>query len=83
MAISHIEMGYDPNHPYAQFPIKGAGGTTTYYADYYYQDTGQRLAQFGGSWSSGSTAGLSFWYLSSPSSLVHSTLGGRMVRKPM
>ena len=77
------EMGYDPNRPYAQFPIKGAGGTTTYYADHYYQGLGQRIARFGGYWSVGSYAGLSFWYLSDSSSSMSSYVGGRLVRKPM
>ena len=77
------EMGYDPNHPYAQFPIKGAGGTTTYYADHYYQDLGQRLALFGGNWSTGSYAGLSFWHLHNSSSIAYSSIGGRLLRKPL
>ena len=77
------EMGYDPNRPYAQFPIKSAGGTTTYYADHYYQDLGQRIALFGGLWSNGSYAGLSFWRLNSSSSNASSSFGGRMVRKPL
>lgn len=77
------EMGYDPNHPYAQFPIKGAGGTTTYYADHYYQDLGQRIALFGGSWSNGSVAGLSVWVLGYSSAHASSSVGGRLVRKPM
>lgn len=77
------EMGYDPNRPYAQFPTKGAGGAATYYADHYYQDAGQRIARFGGSWSHGSSAGLSFWDLNTSSSTVYSGFGGRMVRKPL
>ena len=77
------EMGYDPNRPYAQFPIKGAGGTTTYYADHYYQDAGQRIARFGGSWSNGSNAGLSFWNWYGTSSAVGSSFGGRLLRKPL
>ena len=77
------ETGYDPNHPYVQLPTKGGGGTTTYYADHYYQDSGQRIARFGGAWSDGSLAGLSFWSLHSSSSIASSTLGGRLIRKPL
>lgn len=77
------EMGYDPKHPYAQLPTKGGGGTTTYYADHYYQDSGQRIARFGGRWSNGSSAGLSLWYLYHASSAVGSSVGGRLLRKPL
>ena len=77
------EMGYDPNHPYAQLPTKGGGGTTTYYADHYYQESGQRIARFGGAWSNGSPAGLSFWNLNNSSSTAASAIGGRLLRKPL
>lgn len=77
------EMGYDPKHPYAQLPTKGGGGTTTYYADSYYQNTGQRIARFGGYWSAGSAAGLSIWDLNVTSSTMVSSIGGRLLRKPL
>ena len=77
------EMGYDPKHPYAQLPTKGGGGTTTYYADNYYQVLGQRTARFGGNWSDGSAAGLSLWGLNGSSALAGSHIGGRLVRKPI
>lgn len=77
------EMGYDPKHPYAQLPTKGGGGTTTYYADHYYQEVGQRIARFGGFWSAGTNAGLSFWSLSGSSAAASSSLGGRLLRKPL
>lgn len=77
------EMGWDPAHPYAEFPVAVGGGTTTYYSDYYYQNTGQRIAHVGGYWYNGSNAGTSFWPLSdsSPRALVN--LGGRLVKKPL
>ena len=77
------EMGYDPKHPYAQFPIKGGGGTTTYYADHYYQGVGQRVAYFGGHWSAGSYAGLSFWALTRSSGTADAGIGARLLRKPL
>lgn len=76
-------MGFDPNRPYAQFPTVGGGNAATYYADHYYQSAGQRVARFGGAWSSGASAGLSFWALNYPSSSVDSTLGGRLLKKPL
>lgn len=77
------EMGYDPKHPYAQFPIKGGGTASTHYADHYYQDLGQRIARFGGDWSAGAFAGLSVWHLIGSSASAFSHVGGRLLRKPL
>ena len=52
------EMGFDSRYPFAEFPIEIGAGASTYYADYYYQNTGQRIARVGGSWSHGAFAGL-------------------------
>lgn len=77
-------MGFDANRPYAQFPTVTTGASaTTYYADNYYQEVGQRAALFGGFWSAGSYAGLSFWHLRDSSGLVSSRVGGRLVRKSL
>src|SRR5690606_24629020 len=70
------EMGWDPAHPYAEFPVAVGGSATTYYSDYYYQNTGQRIAPVGGYWRTGSNIGPSFWYLYYPSSHPVVTLGG-------
>ena len=43
-----FEIGYDENYPEAQFPIAVGAGSSTGYADYYYQNTGLRGAFFGG-----------------------------------
>jgi len=77
------EMGYDPNHPYAQFPVEVGGGPSTYYADYYYQNTGQCIARVGGSWDFGSAAGLSYWHLRDSSSYASVTAGGRLLKKSL
>lgn len=77
------KTGYDSEHPYAEFPIATGGSTTTYYADYYYQNTGQRVARFGGHWSNGSLAGVSFWYLSNSSGNRTATAGGRLLKKSL
>ena len=79
------EMGFDPARPYAEFPVTvGAGANSnTYYADYYYRNTGQMVARLGGSWSTGVSAGLSVWSLIASSSSVGSTGGGRLLRKPL
>lgn len=77
-------LGHDSNYPFAEFPTSVAGGgSTTYYSDYYYQATGQRIARVGGYWNGGSYAGLRYWYLSHASSDAHVSFGGRLLRKPL
>src|SRR5690606_7086614 len=77
------EMGWDPAHPYAEFPVSVGGSPTTYYSDYYYRNTGQRIARVGGDWSDGSFVGPSFWRLDVSSSGVLVGSGGRLVKKPL
>lgn len=77
------EFGFDSERPYAEFPVALGGSATTYYSDYYYQNTGQRIARFGGSWYSGSYAGLSYWYLNYASSVTSVYIGGRLLKKPL
>jgi hypothetical protein len=76
-----IEMGYDPAHPYAQLPITVGASGDSQYKDYYYQDTGQRIARVGGYWNNGSNAGLFFWDLNTSSSSTNVHFGGRLIRK--
>lgn len=76
-------MGYDANFPFAEFPTAVGGATNTYYSDYYYQTTGQRIGLVGGAWNSGSYAGLSFWSLLIASSFAYVIFGGRLVKKPL
>ena len=75
--------GYDPDRPFAALPTGVTAGNTTYYSDYYYQATGQRIAHFGGLWNAGVSAGLSLWILSYASSAASVYLGGRLVKKPL
>lgn len=77
-----FEMGYDENYPEAQFPIAVGAGSSTGYADYYYQNTGLRGAFFGGNATDGAYAGLFFWSLSSSPSSANWYLGGRLIFKP-
>ena len=77
-----FEMGYDENYPEAQFPIAVGAGSSTGYADYYYQNTGLRGALFGGDASDGAVAGLSCWSLYDSPSFANWFLGGRLLFKP-
>ena len=76
-------MGFDVANPFAEFPITLGGASNTYYADYYYRATGQRIALLGGYWFDGASAGLSFWYLSGASSSANVAIGGRLLRTPL
>lgn len=78
-----IALGYDPNHPYAQFPITVGAVGDSQYKDYYYQATGQRIARVGGSWNIGSRAGLFYWDLYNSSSVTSVSLGGRLLKKAL
>jgi hypothetical protein len=39
--------GFDPDRPFAALPSATGGVSTIYYSDYYYQNTGQRIAMLG------------------------------------
>lgn len=76
-------MGFDHNYPFVELPVEANGSASTYYSDYYYQNTGQRIALFGGRWSYGANAGLSSWHLISDSSNASAIIGGRLVKKAL
>lgn len=76
-------LGYDPSYPFAQFPVAVGGSATTYYSDYYYSTTGQRIALVGGSWFHGSYAGLFYWSLTYASSGANLNVGGRLIKKAL
>ena len=78
-----IELGWDANNPHIMLPVTVGGNTTTYYSDYYYQTTGQRIAVFGGSWNYGALAGLFCWNLAYASSTAYISIGGRLLRKAL
>lgn len=75
------DMGFDPAHPYAEFPVEVGDSSSTYYSDYYYQTTGQCIAYVGGYWNRGAGAGPWLWGLGSRSSYASVYLGGRLVRR--
>ena len=78
-----IAMGYDPAHPYAQLPITVGVSGDSQYKDYYYQATGQRIALVGGSWYTGSNAGLFCWNLGNSSAVTLLNIGGRLLKKAL
>jgi hypothetical protein len=78
-----VSMGHDPANPMVSLPISVGGVAGTFYGDYYYQTTGQRIARVGGDWYSGANAGLAFWHLNLASSSAHVLIGGRLMKKAL
>ncbi len=78
-----IELGFDANNPFAHFSKTNGGSDSTYYCDYYYRNTGQRIARFGGRWYYGSSAGVFCWDLSNASSDASVGIAGRLLKKPL
>ena len=76
-----IEMGYDTNQPYANFPITVGTYTDSIYKDYYYQGAGNMVLRFGGSYYSGLTTGISYWVLNHTSINTYDSTGSRLMKK--
>ena len=54
-------LGLDVDEPFFRFPTEIGGGSSTYMCDYYYQNTGNRVARVSGSFDVGTGDGLWFW----------------------
>jgi len=76
-------LGFDTDEPYAAFPTAIGGNGSKYYADYYSQYTGQRIAVVGGRWDDAARAGLSYWNLSGGSSTTGVYIGARLLKKDL
>jgi len=76
-------LGFDTDEPYAAFPTAIGGDGSNYYADYYYQSTGQRIALVGGRWNNAALAGLSCWDLGNGSSGTNVGFGARLLKKAL
>ena len=59
-------------------PSAVAGSSSTYITDYYYQNSGWRVARLGGYAAGGAKAGVFCWSLSNGSSDDSATIGGRL-----
>lgn len=73
--------GYVTNcqqEPFAFLPSAVGGSSSTYWADYYYQDSGWRVAVFGGAANDGANAGGFCWSLSGDSSGLYRSVGARL-----
>lgn len=72
-------LGLDVDEPFFRFPTEIGGGSSTYMSDYYYQNTGNRVARVGGPFSGGASDGLWSWNLDSASSDADWSIGCRVL----
>jgi hypothetical protein len=72
-------LGLDVDEPFFRFPTAIGGGTSTYMCDYYWQNTGNRVALVGGNFNFGAIDGLWCWGLGDTSSLAHWNIGARVL----
>ena len=71
-------LGIDHNHPQARLTAEIGASASTYYCDYYYQNTGLRACYFGGYWYCGTYGGLFSWSLVYAPSGTDVGLGSRL-----
>ena len=72
-------LGLDVDEPFFRFPTEIGGGTSTYMCDYYWQNTGNRVALVGGNFDVGADAGLWYWSLGGTSSGANWGIGCRVL----
>lgn len=77
------KMGFDKENPFANLPTEVGASGATWYSDYYYQATGQRVALVGGGWSTGVIGGLFYWYGTNSSGYATLSVGARLLRKAL
>lgn len=77
-------MGMDNDKPHMQLPTVTTGASaTTFFTDNYWQSAGVRAARVGGTWNSGSDAGLAAWVLDSSPSHAGVSVGARLLKKAL
>lgn len=74
------KLGYDANHPLVAITTEATGSSDTNMCDYYYQNSGNRIALVGGRWYDVSKAGLWCWYFAEASSGAWTNIGARLLR---
>lgn len=72
------ELGWDAEHPYVRLPIAVNGGSTTYFCDYYWHNSGLRVVYAGGHLTYGAAAGLVAWNCSYAVGSAYWTLAARL-----
>ena len=74
-----LVLGYDSNNPMVMLPTTLGGSGTTGTCDYYWQNTGNRVALFGGYWDDGASDGLFYWDVHNAFSNTRAALGSRLL----
>ena len=72
-------LGLDVDEPFFRFPTEVGGGSSNYMADYYYRNTGNRVALVGGNFYNGASAGLWDWGFGNDSSNANWGIGCRVL----
>lgn len=72
-------LGLDVDEPFFRFPTETGGGSSNYMADYYYQNTGNRVALVGGTFYAGALDGLWCWNFDGDSSVASWSIGCRVL----
>ena len=75
-------LGFDSRFPFAKLPSAIGADNATYYADYYYQATGDRTAFVGGYWNFGTADGPFYWALSGALGYANIDFGARLSYRP-
>ena len=73
-------LGYDDSYPIASLPTEVGASNSTGMTDYYYCNSGNRIARVGGPWNNTASAGLWCWYLGYTSSATYYAHGSRLLR---
>ena len=73
-------LGFDINDPLVRFPVEIGGGTSSYMCDYYYKNTGNRVARVGGPLSNGTYDGAWSWFWFNGSSSAYWNVGARVLK---
>lgn len=72
-------LGFDPDEPLFRFPVEIGGSSSSGTSDYYYQNTGTRLARGGGNFDFGAYGGLWCWVLNDGFSASSVSIGCRVL----
>ncbi len=73
-------LGYDPKHPLVGLPTDVDGSSNTYTCDYYWCNSGNRIARVGGAWPDGLSCGLWCWNLHYDSTYSGIYVGARLLK---
>lgn len=74
------KLGYDANNPMIALTTESAGDSSTNMSDYYYQNSGDRIALVGGRYVDGSLAGLWSWDVGNASGVAAVNIGARLLK---